>query len=197
MVAGWNPAVVRAVATQADPHLHCHFRFFGADCLDYWACGGFDDEGKRVSLFCRVVDCLENPSLVMRCPIIDLSYIQRLWRIYTNAIYIIARHANLPLPTNHGGPYKGDLTYYDPALGSCGITSSSSDLICAVSHKLFDAASTGSNPNANPLCGLKLRVKRGESSVDVMVVDRCMLSLAVFCAYSSFLDGRCDLRVKC
>ncbi|PLB49061.1 hypothetical protein P170DRAFT_383648 [Aspergillus steynii IBT 23096] len=83
-------------------------------------------------------------------------------------------HANLPLPTSHGGPYKGDLTYYDPALGSCGITSSSSDLICAVSHKLFDAASTGSNPNANPLCGLKLRVKRGESSVDVMVVDRCV-----------------------
>ncbi|KAH8434026.1 RlpA-like double-psi beta-barrel domain-containing protein [Aspergillus melleus] len=83
-------------------------------------------------------------------------------------------HANLPLPTAHGGPYKGDLTYYDPALGSCGITSSSSDMICAVSHKLFDAASTGSNPNANPLCGLKLRVKRGESSVDVMVVDRCV-----------------------
>ncbi|KAI9042781.1 RlpA-like double-psi beta-barrel domain-containing protein [Aspergillus affinis] len=83
-------------------------------------------------------------------------------------------HANLPLPTGYGGPYKGDLTYYDPALGSCGITSSSSDMICAVSHKLFDAALTGSNPNANPLCGLKLRVKRGESSVDVMVVDRCV-----------------------
>lgn len=85
------------------------------------------------------------------------------------------RHQNLPLPTSHGGPYEGDLTYYDPALGSCGIMSSGSDLICAVSHVIFDAASTGSNPNENPLCGLKIRVKRGGSSVDVKIVDRCML----------------------
>ncbi|KAB8226458.1 RlpA-like double-psi beta-barrel-protein domain-containing protein-containing protein [Aspergillus novoparasiticus] len=87
----------------------------------------------------------------------------------------LTRHSNqnLPLPTTNGGPYTGDLTYYDPALGSCGITSSNSDLVCAVSHILFDAASTGSNPNANPLCGMKVRVKRGEASVDVTVVDRC------------------------
>ncbi|THC91254.1 hypothetical protein EYZ11_009293 [Aspergillus tanneri] len=82
--------------------------------------------------------------------------------------------SNLPLPTSYGGPYKGDLTYYDPALGSCGITSTSSDLICAVSHKLFDAASTGSNPNANPLCGMKVRVKLAGNSVDVKIVDRCV-----------------------
>ncbi|OGM40941.1 hypothetical protein ABOM_010340 [Aspergillus bombycis] len=87
----------------------------------------------------------------------------------------LTRHSkqNLPLPTANGGPYTGDLTYYDPALGSCGITSSNSDLICAVSHVLFDAASTGSNPNANPLCGMKVRLKRGEASVDVTIVDRC------------------------
>ncbi|KAB8078839.1 RlpA-like double-psi beta-barrel-protein domain-containing protein-containing protein [Aspergillus leporis] len=83
-------------------------------------------------------------------------------------------HKNLPLPTTHGHLYTGDLTYYDPGLGSCGITSSSNDLVCAVSHDLFDAASTGSNPNANPLCGLKIRLKRGGSSVDVKVVDRCV-----------------------
>ncbi|KAF4177631.1 hypothetical protein CNMCM8927_008505 [Aspergillus lentulus] len=83
-------------------------------------------------------------------------------------------HSNLPLPTSHGGPYSGDLTYYNPGLGSCGITSTDSDMICAVSHVLFDAASTGSNPNANPLCGLKLRLRRGESSVDVKIVDRCV-----------------------
>ncbi|KAE8350830.1 RlpA-like double-psi beta-barrel-protein domain-containing protein-containing protein [Aspergillus coremiiformis] len=81
---------------------------------------------------------------------------------------------NLPLPTSHGGPYTGDLTYYDPGMGSCGISSSNSDLVCAVSHVLFDAASKGSNPNANPLCGLKIRLKREESSVDVKVVDRCV-----------------------
>ncbi|KAJ5091985.1 hypothetical protein NUU61_006855 [Penicillium alfredii] len=81
---------------------------------------------------------------------------------------------NLPLPTSNGGPYKGDLTYYNPALGSCGITSADSDMVCAVSHVLFDAASKGSNPNQNPLCGMKIRVRRGWQSVDVKVVDRCL-----------------------
>ncbi|KAL1852274.1 hypothetical protein Plec18167_006090 [Paecilomyces lecythidis] len=82
--------------------------------------------------------------------------------------------SNLPLPTNHGGPYTGDLTYYDPGLGSCGITSSGSDSICAVSHLVFDAASTGSDPNQNPLCGMKIRLRRDGKSVDVKVVDRCV-----------------------
>ncbi|KAJ5902205.1 hypothetical protein N7495_002733 [Penicillium taxi] len=84
------------------------------------------------------------------------------------------KHSNLALPTANGGPYSGDLTYYDPGLGSCGITSSESDSICAVSHILFDAASTGSNPNDNPLCGLKIRLRRDGTSVDVKVVDRCV-----------------------
>ncbi|KAJ5180599.1 hypothetical protein N7492_003809 [Penicillium capsulatum] len=84
------------------------------------------------------------------------------------------KHANLALPTSHGGPYHGDLTYYNPALGACGYTNSDSDRICAVSHILFDAASSGSNPNANSLCGMKLRLRRNGRSVDVTVVDRCV-----------------------
>lgn len=58
-------------------------------------------------------------------------------------------------------------------------------MVCAVSHILFDAASTGSNPNANPLCGMKVRVKRGEASVDVTVVDRCMFSLLLLFYFTS------------
>jgi expansin (peptidoglycan-binding protein) len=81
--------------------------------------------------------------------------------------------SNDPLPTSNGGPYTGDLTYYDPGLGSCGITSTSSENICAVSHVVFDAALTSGNPNENPLCGLRLRIRRGDRSVDVKVVDRC------------------------
>jgi hypothetical protein len=84
------------------------------------------------------------------------------------------RHSNLPLPIADGGPYDGDLTYYNPALGSCGYTNTDSDMICAVSHILYDAASTGSNPNANPLCGLKIRLRRNGESVDVKIVDRCV-----------------------
>lgn len=84
------------------------------------------------------------------------------------------RHSNRPLPTSNGGPYEGDLTYYNPALGACGYTNSASDMVCAISHILFDAASTGSNPNDNPLCGLKLRLRRNGKSVDVKIVDRCV-----------------------
>jgi len=84
---------------------------------------------------------------------------------------------NLPLPSS-SQHFTGDLTYYAPALGACGITSSSSDSIVAVSHILFDAVQTGSDPNANPLCGLKIRATRfkdgaGERSADLTVVDRC------------------------
>ncbi|KAI1614136.1 RlpA-like double-psi beta-barrel-protein domain-containing protein-containing protein [Exophiala viscosa] len=80
---------------------------------------------------------------------------------------------NLPLPSGQGGPFTGDLTYYAPGLGACGVTSTNSDKIVAISHLVFDAASTGSDPNANPLCGKKTRASRDNKSVDLSVVDRC------------------------
>lgn len=92
---------------------------------------------------------------------------------------IIHRSHNLPLPKN-SEIYQGDLTYYAPGLGACGKTSTDGDDICAVSHIIFDAVSRGSNPNTNPLCGLKIRVTRydehvnAQRSLDLTVVDRCM-----------------------
>lgn len=85
---------------------------------------------------------------------------------------------NLPLPTNTGGVFEGELTYYSPSLGACGWYNSDSDAICAVSHLLWDAMQVGGNPNTNTLCGRKLRVRRdvegvGPRTVDVTVVDRC------------------------
>ncbi len=65
-------------------------------------------------------------------------------------------------------------------MGACGIVSADSDPICAVSMIIFDAAQTGSNPNANPLCGRKIRIVHFDDrvganrSVDVTVVDRCV-----------------------
>ena len=86
-----------------------------------------------------------------------------------------SKRQNLPLPTNHGGTYTGDLTYYGPGLGACGVTSSESDDIVSISHLVFDAVQKGSDPNSNPLCGMKLRARRpeGTTSVDLTVVDRC------------------------
>ncbi|CAD6441967.1 8881ff7f-10df-4e08-977d-0c404505cd3f [Sclerotinia trifoliorum] len=109
----------------------------------------------------------------------------------------------LPLPSN-GGIFTGDLTYYAPGLGACGITSSSTESICAVSHIIFDAASTSSNPNSNPLCGRKIRITRqkdsgaGNNTVDVTVVDRCVgckaedldLSITIFEKLALEAEGR-------
>ncbi|KAI1388162.1 uncharacterized protein F4822DRAFT_236406 [Hypoxylon trugodes] len=101
---------------------------------------------------------------------------------------------NLPLPSNKD-IFTGELTYYDPALGACGIQSNSYEDIVSVSHIIFDATSQGNDPNTNSLCGMRIRVTRdfveagaGNRSVDVVVVDRCVgcqatdldLSLSVF-----------------
>ncbi|KAI1802718.1 RlpA-like double-psi beta-barrel-protein domain-containing protein-containing protein [Daldinia bambusicola] len=111
---------------------------------------------------------------------------------------------NLPLPDNKS-VFTGDLTYYEPALGACGIQSNGGENIVSVSHIIFDAASQGSDPNANPLCGMKIRVTRdfieagiGNQSVDVTVVDRCVgcaatdldLSPAVFEQLAPLGTGR-------
>lgn len=112
---------------------------------------------------------------------------------------------NLPLPSNTA-TFTGDLTYYSPGpgYGACGYENTSQDSICAVSHIVWDAASTSTNPNANPLCGKKIRITRydaskgGNSSADVMVVDRCTgcqpddldLSLSVFDSLAEEAEGR-------
>ena len=85
----------------------------------------------------------------------------------------------LPLPSDSQF-FVGDLTYYGPGLGACGATSGDGDSIVSVSHLLFDHVSNSSNPNSNPLCGMKIRAERfdeqvsAERSVDLTVVDRCI-----------------------
>ncbi|KAK3356835.1 RlpA-like double-psi beta-barrel-protein domain-containing protein-containing protein [Lasiosphaeria hispida] len=92
---------------------------------------------------------------------------------------------SLPLPSHGNKVYEGDLTYYAPGLGACGLDNVSEDYIAAVAHELFDAAganlASGGNPNDNPLCGKMIRItrdyveaNRGNVTVDVMVVDRCV-----------------------
>ncbi|KAH6673217.1 RlpA-like double-psi beta-barrel-protein domain-containing protein-containing protein [Halenospora varia] len=112
---------------------------------------------------------------------------------------------NLPLPSNTG-IFTGDLTYYSPGpgYGACGFENTSEDSICAVSMLVWDAVSTSSNPNNNPLCGKMIRITRydatkgGNSSVDVKVVDRCVgckaedldLSLKMFTSLADESLGR-------
>ena len=85
----------------------------------------------------------------------------------------------LPLPSL-AEAVTGDLTYYSPALGACGKTSGDNDDVVSIAHALFDAGSTGSDPNSNPLCGRRLRARRVDErlnamrSIDLSVVDRCV-----------------------
>ncbi|KLJ09196.1 hypothetical protein EMPG_15378 [Blastomyces silverae] len=111
-------------------------------------------------------------------------------------------YGDLPLPRAHGGPYTGDLTYYDPGLGACGIESAAGEPVCAVSQYLYDAVAVGTNPNANPLCGKRVRLRRAGRSVDVTVVDRCVgcqpndidVSLSVFTQLALEEHGRVDVQ---
>ncbi|RDL40806.1 uncharacterized protein BP5553_00785 [Venustampulla echinocandica] len=112
---------------------------------------------------------------------------------------------NLPLPTN-AATFTGDLTYYSPGpgYGACGYENTETEAICAVSHLVWDAVSTSTNPNLNPLCGKKIRITRyfpevgGNRSVDVQVVDRCVgcldtdldLSIAMFTTLAEEGQGR-------
>ncbi|KAH6611910.1 RlpA-like double-psi beta-barrel-protein domain-containing protein-containing protein [Boeremia exigua] len=84
----------------------------------------------------------------------------------------------LPLPSN-ADHFTGELTYYGPGLGACGVESTEEEAIVSVSHFLYDAVQTGSDPNQNPLCGKKIRATRVDErtgkqvSIDLTVVDRC------------------------
>ena len=97
-------------------------------------------------------------------------------QLYINDLY--CSNENLPLPSNAQN-FTGDLTYYQPGLGACGVISSDKDDIFSISHFVFDAVSKDSNPNNNPLCGLRIRATRfyeevnARRSVDLTLVDRC------------------------
>ncbi|KAL8372286.1 hypothetical protein RB595_001869 [Gaeumannomyces hyphopodioides] len=70
---------------------------------------------------------------------------------------------------------NAELTHYEPGMGACGVNSGAGELVAAMPHGLFDAKTPGGNPNKNPLCGKKLKVKGpgGKGEVVVVVVDRC------------------------
>ncbi|THU90164.1 hypothetical protein K435DRAFT_676481 [Dendrothele bispora CBS 962.96] len=81
-------------------------------------------------------------------------------------LYILLCHGIL----TYGVWFAG--TFYTPGLGACGVTTTESDLICAVAHEFFDGYAAG-NPNKNPICNKQIDVTYQGKSVTVTVVDRC------------------------
>lgn len=71
-------------------------------------------------------------------------------------------------------PKSGDATYYATGLGACGMVSTDTSMIAAVSHLLFDTfPGATANPNLNPICGRKVIATYQGKSVEVEIVDRC------------------------
>ncbi len=96
-----------------------------------------------------------------------------------------------------GDVHTGDITYYAPGLGSCGITSSSSEAIVALPNALMLAADPP-NPNDNPYCGKTITISHAGTTAQATVVDTCAgcsgdsidLSPTLFSTFAKLSVGR-------
>ncbi|KAJ1930115.1 hypothetical protein IWQ60_000589 [Tieghemiomyces parasiticus] len=68
------------------------------------------------------------------------------------------------------GSHTGQGTFYNAGMGSCGWTSSDSELIGALS---FPDMGQSANPNNNPNCGRMVSVTGPSGSVTIKIVDSC------------------------
>lgn len=92
--------------------------------------------------------------------------------------------------------FTGEMTYFTPGLGSCGQTSTESDLVVAISASKMNS---GGNPSNNPLCFTHITITNPEGvSQDATIVDTCMgcaeddidVSPALFLIFAPLGDGR-------
>ncbi|CAO3592957.1 unnamed protein product [Absidia cylindrospora] len=94
-----------------------------------------------------------------------------------------------------GGTFKGDGTYYNAGMGSCGKTNTDHDMIAALNAPQMGYAA---NPNNNPMCGKYAKVKGPKGTVRVKIVDTCPpckkgsldLSPAAFIKIADLAAGR-------
>ncbi|CAM0138800.1 hypothetical protein VKS41_005988 [Umbelopsis sp. WA50703] len=94
--------------------------------------------------------------------------------------------------------FSGDGTWFNPGLGSCGVTNSDDDMIAAL-----NAPQMGSypNPNQNPNCGKYAMVHGPKGSVRVRIEDTCPpclkgsldLSPAAFAKIADLSQGRISI----
>lgn len=85
-----------------------------------------------------------------------------------------------PIERRKSSQFSGDLTYYTPGLGSCGETNTATDLIAALNAPQM---ANGENPNKNPNCGRKARVKTKKGSVTVKIVSFEALFMITWIVY--------------
>ncbi|CEP13020.1 hypothetical protein [Parasitella parasitica] len=76
--------------------------------------------------------------------------------------------------SSSSGTFKGKGTWYHTGMGSCGIKSNDKQLIIALNARQM-AKESPENPNNNPLCGRKIRVRnlKNGREVTATVQDTC------------------------
>jgi len=74
-----------------------------------------------------------------------------------------------------GTTHTGDITYYAPGLGSCGVTNGPSDHIVAMAENVMVAAmdAAGTSTNDNPLCGKSITISYGGKTATATIEDTC------------------------
>lgn len=71
--------------------------------------------------------------------------------------------------------YSGEMTYYTPGMGSCGISSSDGEDVVALSIPMMQ---NGADPNTNPRCGSKIGIWNPNTKqlYHATIVDTCQVS---------------------
>ncbi|PVU93531.1 hypothetical protein BB561_003215 [Smittium simulii] len=115
----------------------------------------------------------------------------------TTAVAVAQPSAQTAAPS--AGTFSGQATYYEPGLGSCGITNSDSEAVAAISAEQYGG---GANPNNSPVCGKCVLVNGpNNTSIKVKIVDKCPtcksgdldLSSSAFKALSPLDPGRISI----
>ncbi|KAG9304451.1 hypothetical protein G9A89_020014 [Geosiphon pyriformis] len=100
-----------------------------------------------------------------------ISKIQFLVLLITAFALLLSVTNSTPISIKKRDGFTGRATYYNPALGACGVTNTDSDLICALNSPQWGAPV---NPNVHGVCGKGIMVHGPAGSVRVVVQDRCM-----------------------
>ncbi|KAH9856072.1 RlpA-like double-psi beta-barrel-protein domain-containing protein-containing protein [Lenzites betulinus] len=93
---------------------------------------------------------------------------------FSTVLLAVASAASLSMVQALTG--AGDATFFDPAVGACGIFNTDADFIVAVDAATFDSfPGATANPNNNPICNRQLTATTADGkSVTVTVTDRCV-----------------------
>ncbi|KAI0759660.1 RlpA-like double-psi beta-barrel-protein domain-containing protein-containing protein [Irpex lacteus] len=76
----------------------------------------------------------------------------------------------VPAKRQTGQTHVGDVTFYNPGIGVCGLVNTATDRVVAVDSFL---SSPTAPPSTDPLCGKNITVTYQGRTITVIVADRC------------------------